>query len=183
MLSTPVLDGSSLSVFTYKGKRVVISRRKGETVQVGYDRQPLQLEDMTLSTWGTDATFLHELVRDALRANVKQETEDFHVWILSSGWMGGWEKALSKKPRAKDSVVLDEDLAEELLEDAKTFLSSREWYTNSGIPFRRGYLLYGPPGCGKTSFCQVLAGAMKLDICMLSLTDQNLTDSNLAQVR
>lgn len=21
-----------------------------------------------------------------------------------------------------------------------------------GIPYRRGYLLYGPPGCGKSSF-------------------------------
>jgi KaiC/GvpD/RAD55 family RecA-like ATPase len=24
-----------------------------------------------------------------------------------------------------------------------------------GIPYRRGYLLYGPPGCGKTSFMYV----------------------------
>lgn len=22
----------------------------------------------------------------------------------------------------------------------------------AGIPYRRGYLLYGPPGCGKSSF-------------------------------
>lgn len=24
-----------------------------------------------------------------------------------------------------------------------------------GIPYRRGYLLYGPPGCGKSSFMYV----------------------------
>jgi chaperone BCS1 len=29
-----------------------------------------------------------------------------------------------------------------------------------GIPYRRGYLLYGPPGSGKSSFIQSLAVSM-----------------------
>ena len=33
-------------------------------------------------------------------------------------------------------------------------------------------LLHGPPGCGKTSFCQALAGALKLDVCMLTLANK-----------
>ena len=28
-----------------------------------------------------------------------------------------------------------------LLEDARDFLQSKEWYSERGIPFRRGYLL------------------------------------------
>jgi mitochondrial chaperone BCS1 len=28
---------------------------------------------------------------------------------------------------------------------------TRRWYSNRGIPYRRGYLLYGPPGTGKRS--------------------------------
>ena len=49
------------------------------------------------------------------------------------------------------------------------------------IPYKRAFLLHGPPGCGKTSFCQALAGALKLDVCMLTLTNKNLDDNGLAQ--
>jgi chaperone BCS1 len=81
-------------------------------------------------------------------------------------WCGGWEKAMTKRPRTLDSVVLDDQQGEGIIEDARQFLGAAEWYEKTGIPYRRGYLLYGPPGCGKTSFCQALAGELKLDICI-----------------
>ena len=36
------------------------------------------------------------------------------------------------------------------------------------------------PGCGKTSFVQVLASNLKLDICILNLAHKELTDNSLA---
>lgn len=48
-----------------------------------------------------------------------------------------------------------------------------------GIPYRRGYLLYGPPGSGKTSFIQALAGSVSYNICLLNLAERGLTDDKL----
>ena len=62
---------------------------------------------------------------------------------------------MKKKTRPRNSVVLDVDLLERVIEDARKFLSSGAWYAEKGIPYRRGYLLHGPPSCGKTSFAQV----------------------------
>ena len=95
--------------------------------------------------------------------------------------MGAWQKALEKPKRAKASVVLDRDLSDFLVADARKFLGRAEWYMRRGIPYRRGYLLSGPPGTGKTSFCQVLAGELDADLCLLTLTDSDLTDTLLAE--
>lgn len=38
-----------------------------------------------------------------------------------------------------------------LLEDAREFLASEAWYTERGIPYRRGYLLHGVPGGGRVA--------------------------------
>jgi chaperone BCS1 len=51
-----------------------------------------------------------------------------------------------------DSVVLDSNIAETIVEDINHFQKSADWYQTKGVPYRRGYLLYGPPGTGKTSF-------------------------------
>jgi hypothetical protein len=43
--------------------------------------------------------------------------------------------------------------ADGLLADCQEFLASEDWYAHHGIPFRRGYLLYGPPGGPDTWNC------------------------------
>ena len=88
---------------------------------------------------------------------MKEDRSGLNIYVQGSDWPYGWTKALSKRPRDRDSVILDGDLADELLSDARSFLGNRKWYDERHIPYRRGYLLHGPPGTGKTSFCQVMA--------------------------
>ncbi len=56
------------------------------------------------------------------------------------------------KKRPLNSVVLDRGISENLLNDVREFIDSAQWYTERGVPYRRGYLLHGPPGSGKSSF-------------------------------
>lgn len=51
-----------------------------------------------------------------------------------------------------------------------------------GIPYRRGYLLHGPPGSGKTSFIQALAGRLSYNICVLNLSQRGLMDDKLTHL-
>ena len=101
--------------------------------------------------------------------------------MQSNSWCGGFELAFNRKPRNAESVILDVDHADSLLKDARAFLNKSEWYNDMGIPYRRGYLLHGPPGCGKTSFALVLASELKLNICILNLSEEGMTDNGLAE--
>lgn len=103
-----------------------------------------------------------------------------------------------RKRRPIDSVVLDKGVGERILRDCNEFISNPSWYTDRGIPYRRGkihikdllivifimilvigYLLHGPPGCGKSSFITALAGELEFAICVLNLSERGLSDDRL----
>ncbi|XP_061918249.1 mitochondrial chaperone BCS1-like [Entelurus aequoreus] len=84
-----------------------------------------------------------------------------------------------RRRRPLSSVVLEAGVAERLVDDVKEFIGNPKWYTDRGIPYRRGYLLYGPPGCGKSSFITALAGELGYSICLMSLSDRSLSDDRL----
>jgi len=164
----------------YKGKMILLERAKSQPM-MGREK-PFTPECLKLTTWGCDNTVLKTLMNDAVIAAKKQMREGtVSIYTLSSGWCSGWELALTKKARPRESVILDMQDMDMLLDDARNFLQSGKWYMDMGIPYRRGFLLYGPPGCGKTSFAQVLAGELQLDICILNLTHSGLTDDAMAE--
>jgi chaperone BCS1 len=89
-----------------------------------------------------------------------------------------WSKAADIPIRPIESVVLEDGFIEFLLQDVDKFLSRAKWYAELGLPYRRGFLFYGPPGNGKSSIAHVIAAAKKLNLCVLSI-NKNLTGSKL----
>merc|ERR1711915_1128015 len=84
-----------------------------------------------------------------------------------------------RERRPLNSVVLDTGVAEQIVADVKEVVGSVAWYRDRGIPYRRGYLLHGPPGCGKTSFITALPGELEYSICVLNLSDRSMSDDRL----
>ena len=97
------------------------------------------------------------------------------------GGKGSWVTISERPCRPLNTVVLDEALKMEVLFDINEYLSpsTAVWYANRGIPYRRGYLLHGPPGTGKTSLTFALAGVFGLDIHVVSLLDPTMTEEEL----
>lgn len=171
-------NGGSTNIIRFEGRTIYLHRTDPETVVTGWAREVTFLEDLTLTIYNVDgaADVLKRLIQASLKDAHKIKTDELAIFSYN-GWC--WSKGVRKAPRPIESVILDENLAADIIADGKQFMASRPWYEETGIPYRRGYLLHGPPGCGKTSFAQVFAGALGLDICLLNLTEKGLHDEEL----
>ncbi|TKA79685.1 hypothetical protein B0A55_04077 [Friedmanniomyces simplex] len=92
-----------------------------------------------------------------------------------------WDSGIWRPRRKLDAVTLDAHIKVPLMKDIHDHLDPRtkRFYIHNVIPYRKGYLMYGPPGTGKTSFAAALAGEYGLNVYMLSLAGNNMTDRGL----
>eukprot|EP00357_Protocruzia_adherens_P019985 CAMPEP_0115024918 /NCGR_PEP_ID=MMETSP0216-20121206/33614_1 /TAXON_ID=223996 /ORGANISM="Protocruzia adherens, Strain Boccale" /LENGTH=204 /DNA_ID=CAMNT_0002399249 /DNA_START=442 /DNA_END=1052 /DNA_ORIENTATION=+ len=136
------------------------------------------METLTLGCYGDATDILKSIIEEAVDSYVNQDRDKTNIYQIHERGQW-WDKCLSKVPRPSSSLIMDKDLLPELVRDVEEFLDRSDWYNNCGVPYRRGYLLYGPPGNGKTSFVQVLAAKVGLKICLLNLSGQNIDDAKL----
>jgi chaperone BCS1 len=87
-----------------------------------------------------------------------------------------WVDAGRRPARPVASVVLKGDAARAIVDDARAFLRLERWYAERGIPYRRGYLLHGAPGSGKTSLVRAVAGELRLPVYQLPLSGAGVDD-------
>lgn len=134
-------------------------------------------ETIQITTLRRDQGLLQEMLSEAQSLAIKKEEGKT---VLFTAWGPEWRPfGLPRRRRPLDSVVLDQGVAESIVQDVEKFILNGNWYNKRGIPYRRGYLLYGPPGSGKSSFIQALAGELEYNICILNLSETGLTDDRL----
>lgn len=158
----------------YKGAWFHVSRERSERIH--NSGQPM--ETVTLKTLYKDRYLLAGILDEAREMAMKMQQGKT---VLYKSWGQDWR--VFGKPRTKrviESVILDQGIKEMIIKDVKEFLGSSAWYNDRGIPYRRGYLLFGPPGSGKTSFIQSLAGELDYNIAIMNIGEPNLTDDRLA---
>jgi chaperone BCS1 len=149
----------------YKGRRLAFRRQ----YQAG---DFSNREEVSISCLGRSPQILKELLSECRTEYTKLVQGKTCLYKHQDGI---WARSVVSDIRPISTVVLNENKKSELLKDIGDFLdpTSQQWYSDRGIPYRRGYLLYGPPGTGKSSLSLCLAGRFGLDIYILSLSAIN----------
>lgn len=137
-------------------------------------------ESLQISLLARNRDVINQLLREAKEAYTREDQN--RVAIYTCDQYNCWHRSASRSKRPMSSIVLDPEIKDMIMEDAKDFMSSETWYADRGIPFRRGYLLYGAPGSGKTSLIHALAGELKLDVYVISLSRRGFDDAKLNEM-
>jgi hypothetical protein len=90
-----------------------------ERMSVGWEMKPTMLEDIVIMFRGNNTDVIKELIDAAILNSM--EAEQGLLAIYNHRWGCYWDKVQLKKARSFESVVLDENISDELQKDIRQF--------------------------------------------------------------
>lgn len=111
---------------------------------------------------------IKKLLDDAVKFSLALETERTQPYVRVNQY-DSWETDRQARLRDIDKIFIPEVQKNIITYDLKSFVDSKEFYRTRCLPYRRGYLLHGFPGTGKSSMVSALAKMFKRDLYILSL--------------
>lgn len=138
------------------------------------------MKNRTMTVWilGRKPEFIRTMMEEAVEMALARRYGK-QVAHINARNGDHWMEIKVDDKRPVESIVLPENMREEILADTQWFIDAGGWHSKRGLPYRRGYLFHGPPGNGKSTMIQVLAGHFELPIYMLSLSGKDVGDTSL----
>jgi len=164
--------------FFYKKRLVILRRHRQEGGDLKGGTLGIQ-ERFDLTIFTRKASVVRDLLKEA--RDTANPDDKSTIRIYRSDW-STWVLVRKQSIRSMASVILEDGMASKMLEDIEAFKKAQPWYQERGIPYRRGYLLYGSPGNGKSSLVTALASELGMGICFLSLSSSGLNDQGLVSL-
>lgn len=164
--------------FRHGGRIGILDREISEKARVGDHGMQRPMETLTVTVPFGSVAVICGWIAEGRRMIETQDRIGPCIHLLRDGY---WSPLGDVLRRPVGSVLCDDDRIERLLADVRRFYAARDWYTVRGVPWRRGYLLHGPPGTGKSSVIRAIASELDKDIASLDISRAGLTDEDLRE--
>ncbi|KAI3950159.1 hypothetical protein MKW92_044473 [Papaver armeniacum] len=93
-----------------------------------------------------------------------------------------WGHVLFNHPASFDTLAMDPAKKADIIQDLIAFSKAKDYYASIGKAWKRGYLLHGPPGTGKSSMIAAISKFMNYDIYDLELKSVKRGNSELRKL-
>lgn len=160
---------------THAGRLMTVEHHKE---QQSHGHHWWSSHSIRLRVWlSRDRNLILDILEDARASyeNGKSKCVDYYHWDTCTDWIGN-----TIRGRAITSLFHRPDIIHDLFADVRTFLGAKQMYEDLGIPYRRGYLLAGPPGTGKSSLILAVACNFGLPVYSVPLRGVEINGERLA---
>jgi len=155
--------GAGLHLLREGMRFFLVSRHVESEKSTSNDFSRQRKQTIEITTFGRSKRPLNELLDRIKTIQEDHNTIPIYLWT-------SYEYSLIDRrlKRPMDTVYARETIKKALVDDLMRFLGEREWYAERAVPYRRGYLLEGPPGTGKTTLIQAIASLLERPIYVIN---------------
>lgn len=136
-----------------------------------FEGDRIQIEGIFSESEGTCTILQHThsvLALFKLAEEINENPPGATVYHMDGDWKNPKPILRSLSGYGWKSVYTPTAIGDDIAMEARTFFASAETYRSLELPHRRGFLLTGPPGCGKTSFARALVADNKVGFVLLT---------------
>jgi hypothetical protein len=111
------------------------------------NEQKFHFNTISYFSTGNQKDLFLSIVEEARTEALLQTEGKTVTYVSPNSGLNDWVQfGKPKDKRSLNSVILRKDAKENIVSDAEEFIANSKWYRDREIPYRRGYLLHGPPG-------------------------------------
>ncbi|CAG8665154.1 16635_t:CDS:2 [Cetraspora pellucida] len=148
---------------------------KNQQISIKYNAMP-SIYLTTTEDSKTNVDSISEFINDVTRSYLETQQKD-KIRARYERTDGYWYRVQSLSSiRGLETVALDEKQEQLLKKELDTFVNDKEFYGRIGMPYRRGFILFGRPGTGKTSLINAISSHLSRDLYYINL--KNIISDN-----
>uniref|UniRef100_J3MJ63 AAA+ ATPase domain-containing protein n=1 Tax=Oryza brachyantha TaxID=4533 RepID=J3MJ63_ORYBR len=123
------------------------------------------------------ADYLPHVRREGRAVMVKNRQRKLFTNLAGDSWDDDgrwcdsvWSHVVFEHPKTFETLAMDPAKKKEIMDDLDAFRNGKDYYARVGKAWKRGYLLHGPPGTGKSTMIAAMANYLDYDIYDIELT-------------
>jgi SpoVK/Ycf46/Vps4 family AAA+-type ATPase len=157
---------------TFEGERYYTQIRK--TGEIKVDDIPNPTYELVFSS-NQSTEKINSYIENLMKITSKSVDHEFSLYSINVEKSKehrkiSWEQGRSISNKTIKNVIVSEKIKRDFYDDLESFWKKEDEYNRCGITFKRGYLIHGLPGSGKSSLISSIINEYNLPVFKLDMS-------------